>query len=93
MMPYLEAEQQLADYFKVFPNPANQFIHLEGKGIFAYDYYSITDATGKVVFTQKNNEPKQRVAVISTAALPEGIYFLVVYKNEEKASFIFLINR
>jgi len=91
--PILGNKAQLADFFRVFPNPANQFLHLTGKHNFSFDSYKIFNTNGVQVLSKKNDKPKQRAEVIATNDLVEGVYFLEIYKNGHKTSFMFLINR
>jgi len=91
--PVLGNREQLREYFTLFPNPANQFIHLEAIDNFNFDSYTIVDIDGKEVLKKVNDKPKQRAEVISVSSLPEGVYYLVIHKKKHKASFLFLIRR
>lgn len=91
--PLLGNSEQLKKYFSIYPNPANQFIHLKGEGNFNYDYLKIIDTKGREYFRQQNNKPKQQVEVISTSELKNGPYFLVLKKGKNEASFMFVISR
>jgi hypothetical protein len=79
--------------FKVFPNPTNQVLYLEGIDDVAFDQYQIVDIKGKVVLSSENNKPSMRAEVINVALLPEGIYYLVIKKEKTEASFMFMVKR
>ncbi|MBK6264187.1 S8 family serine peptidase [Marivirga sp. S37H4] len=91
--PLLGNRNELRKFFSIFPNPANQFIHLKGEGDFSYESLKIMDMQGQELFSKKNNKPTQQAEVISTSALQNGSYYLVVKKGKNEAAFIFIINR
>ncbi len=91
--PLLGDRNELRKFFSIFPNPANQFIHLKGESNFTYDSFTIMDMKGTELFSKKNNKPTQQAEVISTAEFENGAYYLVVKKGKTEAAFIFIINR
>ncbi len=91
--PLLGNSEQLKNYFSIYPNPANQFIHLKGEGNFNYDFLKIIDTKGREYFRKQNDKPKQQVEIISTGDLKNGPYFLVLKKGKSEASFLFMISR
>jgi PKD repeat protein len=91
--PLLGNSEQLKKYFSIYPNPANQFIHLKGEGDFNYEMLKIIDPKGREYFRKQNDKLKQQVEVISTSELKNGAYFLVLKKGKSEASFMFVISR
>lgn len=91
--PILDSKEAFKKFFKVFPNPTNQVLYLEGIDDVAFDQYQIVDIKGKVVLSSENNKPSMRAEVINVALLPEGIYYLVIKKEKTEASFMFMVKR
>lgn len=89
--PLLGNDAQLKSFFSIFPNPANQFIHLRGKGDFKYDSFKIMDVKGAEILTKKSENPVQQAEVISTSELKDGPYYLVLKKGESEAAFLFIV--
>lgn len=64
---------------KVFPNPTRSVLYLQTKGYF---YYSVYDATGKIIVSpiREYNE-----AIINADKLARGIYFVEIKTSKGKA--------
>jgi hypothetical protein len=62
--------------FTVFPNPADEKIRINGKGIIGHQ--RLTDINGKILFQEYTNARE-----ISVAGLPAGLYFLALETGEE----------
>jgi hypothetical protein len=58
--------------FTVFPNPANDFVHLSGVD-FIPSEISLTDISGRLILLNSSNN-----STISTSNVPAGLYFLQV---------------
>lgn len=68
--------------FKLFPNPANEFIHIdfESKGM-VDKQIKIYDGLGKIVYQQNTAKKRQSVNV---ANFTKGIYFVEVLENDKR---------
>jgi len=69
-----------ADYFKVFPNPTNNYFLVTATGIKNENYtYIITNSIGQIVKTEKaaieNNKLEKSISLVNLA---DGIYFLII---------------
>lgn len=91
--PILGSKAELRRFFKIFPNPANQILHLEGVGNFSFDQYQIIDLKGNVVLSSNNEKPSMRAEVINIKNLPEGVYYLVIKQDKAEAPFMFMVKR
>jgi serine protease AprX len=81
----LGVQAEVADFFKVYPNPTNKEITLEMNDFLGKNYEAILmDISGRV---QQNETIKNRIQTISIENIPKGIYFLRV-GNEEKSSVV-----
>jgi hypothetical protein len=65
-------ESYTNNLFTVFPNPANDFVHLSGVD-FIPSEISLTDISGRLILLNSSNNN-----TISTANVPGGMYFLQV---------------
>ncbi|MDL2296726.1 T9SS type A sorting domain-containing protein [Bacteroidales bacterium OttesenSCG-928-E04] len=76
----VDATVDLANYraadFKVYPNPASDFVRIELEGEYDINIY---DVTGKKVVAQKK---LQGTSEINTAALRAGVYMLEVMQGD-----------
>jgi WD40 repeat protein len=63
----------------IFPNPANDLIHLNIPKNLKIEKTEITDLTGKIVFSSNQNEN-----IIPINHLPSGFYFLSIQAQEKK---------
>jgi WD40 repeat protein len=63
----------------IFPNPANDLIHLNIPKNLKIEKTEITDLTGKIVFSSNQNEN-----IIPINHLPSGFYFLSIQTQEKK---------
>jgi N-acetylneuraminic acid mutarotase len=72
-VPLSLGANQTSGGFSVYPNPANDIIHIEGTGQ-ARMNYSLEDLLGKCVISTCDSD-------INVSALPKGIYFLHVLQN------------
>ena len=81
----LGVQAEIADFFKIYPNPTNKEITLEINDVLSKNYEAIfTDVTGKV---QQKETIKNRIQTISVEKMPKGIYFLRV-ENEERSNVV-----
>lgn len=65
--------------FHVFPNPANDFIHVAFTGNSNFKV-NITDITGKVVLTKNLNKSFERIDI---STLHNGIYFIRIQSDDK----------
>ena len=63
--------------FKIFPNPFNEFLHVNFNG-YELTNYTLVDAIGKIVLSG-NIKPGENT--ISTELIPKGVYFLKIGEN------------
>lgn len=63
--------------FKVYPNPANDFIHVEKDGLSKVE---LIDAQGKVIISKA----AKNQAIINVQNLPNGLYFLKLTNSEHR---------
>jgi uncharacterized delta-60 repeat protein len=78
-------ETELAQQFKVYPNPTNDIVYIEfDTNTPAFDHIQIQDFTGRVVRNIRTNgaENKQE---ISLADLPQGFWMIVIPTTEGTA--------
>ncbi|NCP45926.1 MAG: T9SS type A sorting domain-containing protein, partial [Flavobacteriales bacterium] len=73
---------------KAFPNPATHALTLIGLNIEKTTSFTITDITGKVVLTPRNQASIQQKIDISSLA--NGIYFLKVNSNNAEKTIKFV---
>ena len=84
----LGVQAEVADFFKVYPNPTNKEITLELNDFSGKNYEAfLMDITGRI---QQNEVIKNRIQAISVEKIPRGIYFLRV-GNEYRSSVVKLI--
>lgn len=84
----LGVQAEVANFFKVYPNPTNKEITLEMNDFSGKNYEAILmDITGRV---QHNEIIKNRIQTISVDKMSKGVYFLRV-GDEEKSSVVKLI--
>jgi subtilisin family serine protease len=91
--PLLGNKNELKSYFSIFPNPADQFVHLTAKNQFTYDSFSVIDVQGKEVMKSKNDKPLVQTEVIDVSELKQGAYYLIIRKGKQEAPFLFVIMR
>jgi PKD repeat protein len=91
--PLLGNQKELRSYFSIFPNPANNFVHLTAKSQFKFDGYSVVDTKGKEVLKAKNDMPSLQTEIIDVSELKQGAYYLIIRKGKQEASFLFVISR
>ena len=76
---------------QVFPNPFYDKLILKLNGFYKEMLsVSITDITGKEIFTNNYNYPGFMITVNNLNSLPEGVYFITV-KNNKKAQTLKII--
>lgn len=81
----LGIQPEVADFFKIYPNPDSKEITLEMNDFLGKNYEAIlTDIAGRV---QQIEIIKYRIQTISVEKIPKGIYFLRVW-NEEKSKVV-----
>jgi len=64
--------------FKIYPNPASDFIHISGDNLNRNCHYEILDINGKLI--QKGQVSENR---ITTGNLLSGIYFVKIYDDNK----------
>lgn len=75
----IEENPALSYQIKVYPNPVNDFIHLEiGTPITESIIYIVTDQNGKITHRARTNE---LLSLIDFSGYSKGIYFLTVMQN------------
>lgn len=78
-----------SDAVKVFPNPTNQFIHVNIDENIRPSEILITDITGKVVMNMNTNLHQNKLNV---AALNKGLYIITIKSDEGTCSKKITIN-
>jgi len=79
-----DIDQQIA--FELYPMPFQESFNISFEGIEQVDSFSITDLTGRTIFTQKHNT--QSAAQLSPTGLQSGLYLLLVeFKNQKRQVF------
>jgi hypothetical protein len=73
-------EQALADAIQLYPNPAND--HITVSGLSQKDFVTITDISGRVVFTES---AAKTTLDVSTSEIPSGMYFVKVQSGDAVA--------
>lgn len=77
------SEQSLGEFkLKVFPNPANNYILIEGEILNSKNIIEIIDITGKSIFTQKNEGCNS--LIIDVTSLNKGVYLIKVENESVK---------
>jgi hypothetical protein len=87
----IEENPALSYQIKVYPNPVNDFIHLEiGTPITESIIFIVTDQNGKITHRARSNE---LLSLIDFSGYSNGIYFLtVMQKNHLLKSFKIIKN-
>lgn len=70
------SEDNVNNFIKVYPNPASDFIKLDGSSFF--DTYYIINSLGKIVKEGTNNNSE-----ISLTELPSGLYIIRLFRNNQ----------
>lgn len=91
--PLLGNKSELRSYFSIYPNPADQFVHLTGKSQFKFDTYTVIDTKGKEIMKSKNDKPLLQTEIIDVSELEQGAYYLIIRRGKQEASFLFVIRR
>jgi len=79
-----DIDQQIA--FELYPMPFQESFNISFEVIEQVDSFSITDLTGRTIFTQKHNT--QSAAQLSPTGLQSGLYLLLVeFKNQKRQVF------
>ena len=78
----LNTNESVSSRFKIYPNPTNNFVMVDGLQIAMDTYYEVYDITGKLVSTKTmlsatNNQ-------IDLNLLNAGIYFLNLYEGNNR---------
>lgn len=72
-------EEPASSYFRIFPNPVNNWFNLEIIGADGPAKVDISDAAGRIVLTQWIVLP---TAKISLTTLPQGVYFVTLSRPD-----------
>jgi hypothetical protein len=75
-------------YFKLYPNPADDMLHLENKTEMPVDKVELLDSTGRIVLSQ--SKPASGDYNLSLGGLVPGIYVLKVVTGEKFLSATFI---
>ena len=78
-------EQGISMEISIYPNPSSDILYLDYETNF--DKFSVFDVTGKEVLSKTNNN---HLRSLSLRGLKPGVYFLSVYKNEERRTIRFV---
>lgn len=70
-----------AESFKLFPNPADDYVELKFLPLGSNGKLTVCDLTGKVVYVGRLSQSQQQVK-IQTAQFGQGIYFVAVETNK-----------
>ena len=73
---------------KVYPNPANDFIHLQLDDHVKATYYSIYNALGNILVKQQ--PLKESPSVLDLKDLKPGMYLLVIRTKQETIRKLFI---
>ncbi len=71
---------------QVYPNPAKDFVKLSCGGLSGNTVLSITDATGKKMFSKTYSNATSFTDMIDTENYPAGIYLVKIINNGNMAS-------
>ena len=74
-------ENDWSKKISVYPNPANDFIDIETD--FKNCYFSVFNATGKLILREKTNQSKTRIDLSNYA---NGLYFIQLQSDEKMIS-------
>ena len=72
----------------IFPNPTNQFLHIEMKIVSQILNIHVIDFTGKIVLQKENNQT-EKTCMLDTKNLSEGNYLLLVYTSQGNVRKVF----
>jgi hypothetical protein len=73
-----------AESFKLFPNPADDYVELKFLPLGSNGKLTVCDLTGKVVYVELLSQ-SQLQAKIQTAHLGQGIYFVALETNKGRS--------
>ncbi len=71
----------------IYPNPSNKLINIDLKDNYTINRVVISDITGKIVFSQNNNDK-----IINIENFSNGMYFIEINCEEKKLTYKFLKN-
>ncbi len=71
-------DNELSDKLKVYPNPANNTIHIAVEGELNIDTVEIIDQLGRVVLGKKTNFNNDSIQI---EGLSKGVFFLKIYTD------------
>lgn len=74
----------IPDAFKLFPNPADDYVELKFQPLLGKGQLTICDLTGKVVFVESLTQNQEQTK-IQTAHLGQGIYFVTLETNRSRS--------
>ncbi|MBN2215496.1 MAG: T9SS type A sorting domain-containing protein [Bacteroidales bacterium] len=69
------------DRFKLFPNPANQYVTVSSFSISSPGYIKITDVLGKTIYRKEQAPAGVFIHKINTSGFAEGIYVIEIYSD------------
>lgn len=75
--PISAIDQNLAEKFTIFPNPAHNHLYIQNKKGLIYKI-KITDLTGKIVYVKNSNEDVN----INVSGFTAGIYLIKISNNQ-----------
>ena len=79
ILPKLSINEELGKTLKIYPNPASDYLQIEGNNIQNIQLY---DVVGKIIF--QNNEINSMYSTkIMTNKLSNGIYFFKINTNNK----------
>ncbi len=79
------------DFFKLYPNPANHEITLEGNGGFNQTQFRLYNSLGKEI--RLSMELSDTKVIVDTSQLPVGLYYLFVRSGKVEKSWKFVVKR
>lgn len=87
------AENASAMQLQVYPNPANNVLHIAGINATTSNQVHILDMLGNRVYSQSQKVLQNGALTLDVSSLPAGIYFIHVENAEMKQAKRFVINR